>query len=128
MTGERDRLVADAFHQVAVRSYHVGFVVDDGVAEHCGEMSFGNRHAHGVGQSLTERTGGRFHAGRVAVFRMTGGVRAELAEFFDLIERHCFVAGEMKQRVDQHRPVAGGENKPVTIGPGRVGRVKLQKA
>ena len=34
VTGERDRLLADAFHQVAVGGEHVGGVVDDVLAEH----------------------------------------------------------------------------------------------
>ena len=34
MAGECDRFVADAFHQIAIGSDHIGFVVDDGVAEH----------------------------------------------------------------------------------------------
>ena len=38
VAGERDRLLADAFHQVAVGGEHVGAVVDDVVAELGGEM------------------------------------------------------------------------------------------
>ena len=73
MACERDCFLADAFHQVAIGSNDIGFVVDDAVAEHCGEMFLGDRHADGVGKPLPERTGGGLDAGRVAKLRMAGG-------------------------------------------------------
>ena len=33
MAGERERLMADAFHQVAVGAQHIGVVIDDILAE-----------------------------------------------------------------------------------------------
>ena len=84
MAGERDRFLADAFHQVAVGGEHVGLVIDHIGAEHGGEMPLGDRHADRVGEPLAERAGGGLDAGRVAVFRMAGGDRAELAEALDL--------------------------------------------
>ena len=64
MAGERDRLLADAFHQVAVGGEHIGAVIDDVVAELGGEVRFGDRHADGVGEALAERAGGGLDAGR----------------------------------------------------------------
>ena len=64
--------------------------------------------------------------GRMAVFRMPGGLRAELAEVPQLVDRHALVAEEMKQRIEQHRAVAGGEHEAVAVGPVRVGGVELQ--
>ena len=57
VAGERDRLLADAFHQVAVGGEHVGAVIDDLAAEHGGEMPLGDRHADRVGEALAERPG-----------------------------------------------------------------------
>ena len=128
MAGERDRFLADAFHQVAVGGNDVGLVVDDAVAEHRGEMFLGDRHADGVGEPLPERAGGGLDAGRVAKFRMAGGDRTELTEAFDLLDRHRFVAGQIEQAVEQHRAVASRQHEAVAVGPGGIGRVELQKA
>ncbi len=126
MSGERDRLLAHAFHQVAIGGEHVSAVIDH-VAELGGEMALGDRHADRIGQPLPERTGGGLDAGRVAVFRMAGGDRAELAEALDLIERHLRISGQIKQRVEQHRAVAGREHEAVAVGPGRIGRIEFQE-
>ena len=64
VAGERDRLLADAFHQVAVGGEHIGVVIDDVAAELGREMAFGNRHADRIGEPLAERTGRGLDAGR----------------------------------------------------------------
>ena len=64
MAGERDRLLADAFHQVAVGGEHVGRVIDDVVAELGREMPLGDRHADGIAEALAERAGGGLDARR----------------------------------------------------------------
>ena len=125
--GKRDRLLADAFHQVAVGGEHVGVVIDDVAAEERRQVAFGDRHADRIGEPLAERPGGGLDAGRVAVFGMAGRERAELAEALDLVDRHLLVAGEIEQRVEQHRAVAGGEHEAVAVGPGRIGRVEFQE-
>ena len=127
MTGERDRFLADAFHQVAVGGEHVGLVIDDAGAEFRRQMALGDRHADRVGEALAERAGGGLDAGRMAVFRMTGGDRAELAEALDLLDRHRRIAGEIEQRVEQHRAVAGREHEAVAVGPGRIGGIEFQE-
>ena len=48
--------------------------------------------------------------------RMAGRTAAPLAELFDLLERHI-VPGKVEHAVYQHRGVAGGQDKPVAIGP-----------
>ena len=68
MPGERDRLLADAFHQAAVAYKHIGVVVDQIVAELGIEDALGERHTHRIGETLAERAGGRLDAGGVAVF------------------------------------------------------------
>ncbi len=128
VSGERDRLLADAFHQVAVGGEHIGVMVDDVVAELGGEMPLGDRHADRIAEPLAERPGGGLDARRDEVLRMTGRDRAELAEALDLLDRHLLVAEQMEQRVDQHRAVAGREHEAVAVGPGRIGRIELQEA
>ena len=84
------------------------------------EVALRDRHADRVAEALAERPGGGLDAGRMAVFGMAGRDRAELAEALDLVDRHRLVAEEMKQRIDQHRAVAGREHEPVAIGPVRL--------
>jgi hypothetical protein len=49
------------------------------------------------------------------------------AELLQLLQRQV-VAGEVQQRVDQHRPVAVGQHEAVAVEPLRIGRVVLQVA
>ena len=44
------------------------------------QRALGNGHADGVGQTLSQRSGGGFHARRVANFRVTWRLRMELTE------------------------------------------------
>ena len=63
----------NAFHQATVAEKHIGAMVDNrvsGPVEFGGKQFFGERHADGVGDALTERTRCGFHARRNAVFRM----------------------------------------------------------
>ncbi len=126
--GERDRLLTDALHEIAVGSEHVGAMVDDLGPEHGRKMPFGDRHADRIGEPLAERSGRRLDARRVAVFRMPGRDRSKLSEPLDLFDGHRLDAEKVQHRVDQHRAVAGREHETVAIGPGRIGRVELQKS
>ena len=104
-------------------------VIDDVVAllvEAAGQRLFGNRHADGIGDALAERTGGGLDARGIAVFRVTRGLGVQLAEVFQLFDRQV-VAGQMQQRIDQHRAVAVGEHEAVAIRPLRIGRVVSQE-
>ena len=126
MAGEGRRLVANPLHQVAVRGDHPGPVVDDLVAETGREDALGERHPDRRRDALSERPGRGLDPRRVAVFRVTGGAAAELAEPADLVHRHVGIAGQVKQRVKQHRAVAGGQDEPVPVGPIRRRRVEFQ--
>ncbi len=128
MAGERDRFLADAFHQVAVGGEHISRVIDDIAAEQSGEVALGDRHADRIGKSLAERPGGGFDAGRVAMLRVARRERAELTEAFELRKRRLLVAEQIEQRVEQHRSVAGRQHEAVAIGPGRVGRIEFEEA
>ena len=128
MARERDRLLADALHEVAVGGEHESAVVDDAVAEFRREMAFGHRHADRVGEALPERPGGGLDAGHVAMLGVAGRDRAELAEAPDLVDRHRLVAEEMKQRIEHHRAMAGGQHEAVAVGPVRIGGVEFEEA
>ena len=123
--GQRADLVRDPLHEAAVADERVGVVVDDLEAravELLREQALGERHADRVREPLPERAGGRLDAGRDAVLRVSRRHRAELAEALQLRERQV-VAGQVEQRVEQHRPVPVREHEPVAVGPLRVRRV-----
>jgi hypothetical protein len=126
--GQRDRLLADALHQAAVADADEGAVIDHRVAvavEFGRQQRLGERHPDRIGQALAERAGGGFDAGRHADLRMAGRLAAELAKASQLVERQC-VAGEVQQRVQQHRRMAVAEHEPIPIGPQRIARVMAQ--
>ena len=126
--GERAGLVADPFHQAAVAEEHVGVVVDDVVAvavELGGEELFRERHADGVGEALAERAGRRLDAGRDAELGMARRLAVQLAEVAQLREREV-VAGQVQQRIQQHRAVPVRQHEAVAAGPARIGRVVAQ--
>ena len=124
--GERDRLLADPLHQVAVAADHPGAVVHQPVAEAGVESPLRHSHAHGGGETLAEGAGGGLHAGRVAELGMARRDRAPLAEGSQRLERHALVAGQTQHRILQHRAVSVGQHEAVPIRPGRVGGVELQ--
>ena len=126
MPGELAGLVADPLHQVAVARERVGAVVDQLRAEAGAQVAFGERHADRVREPLAERPGGGLDAGRMAVFRMARGARAELAEALQLLDVHGRIAGQMEQRVEQHRAVARRQHEAIAIGP--VGRARRRSA
>ncbi len=122
--------MADAFHQAAVTQEDVGVVVDDveaGTVEFLAQQALGQRHADRVGEALPQRAGGGFHARRDAVFGVAGGLAVQLAEVLQFRHRQV-VAGQVQQRVQQHRTVAVGQHEAVAVGPVRVRRVVAQVA
>src|ERR1039458_4033938 len=91
----------------------------------CRQMVFCDRHADGIGKSLTEGTGRRFHTRRHSALRMSRSLAAPLPKLFDLFQRQI-VAGQMKQAVEQHRAMSGRQNKPVPIEPVWILRIVSQ--
>ena len=128
--GERAGFVRDAFHQAAVAEEHVRVVIDDLRAvtvELVGHQRFAERHADRVRETLAERAGGRLDARRDAVFRVARRLRVQLAEVLQLFDRQV-VAGQVQQRVQQHRAMAVRQHEAVAVCPVRVRRVVLQMA
>ena len=56
-----------------------------------------------------------------------GRQRSQLPEMLELVQRHVGIAGEIQQRIQQHRAVPGREHETVAVGPFRVRRVEFQK-
>ena len=128
--GQRAGFVRHAFHQAAVAEENESVVIDDFVTrlvELGGEYLFGQREADRVGDALAERAGGRFDARGVAVFRVARRPGVQLAEVLDVVDRDV-VAGQVQQRVDQHRAVAVRQHEAVAVGPFRIGRIVTQMA
>ena len=119
MSGQTCSLLRDAFHQVAVADDGIDMVghdVKSGPVVVGRQPLFGNGHTHAVGKSLSQRTSRGLDPGRVAVFRVAGCLAAPLAKVFQLLQGQI-VTGQMEQGVEQHRTVAGAENKAITIRP-----------
>ena len=125
LAGKADGLLANALHQATVARDHVGIVINDlfGVARALD--FFGDCHANGRGDALTQGAGCGFDTGGVAIFGVARGDRAQLAEVLDLLQCHLGVAREVQQRIKQHRAVACRQDKPVPVGPCRIGGIKL---
>ena len=126
MAGEGGRLVADAFHEVAVAADDIGEMVDEVGAEAGRHDPLGERHADGGGDALAQRAGGGFDAVRLVDLGMAGGQRAPLAEGPERLDAEARIAGEMEDAVEQHRAVAGGQHEAVAVGPFRGVRVEDQ--
>ena len=128
MPGKRDRLLADALHEAAVTRDHISVVIDDLIAIALVEQPLGERHADGVAEPLPKRPGGRLDAGGMTIFGMARRLGVELAEPLQLLDVHPRHAGEVEQRIEQHRSVAGREHEAVAVGPIRMGGVEFQEA
>ncbi|SMS00694.1 hypothetical protein VIM7927_01963 [Vibrio mangrovi] len=57
---------------------------------------FRNRHTHGIGNALSQRTGGRFDARRITVLRMARCFRVKLTEILQVIDRQV-IASQVQQ-------------------------------
>ena len=126
MTCHRGGLVAYTLHQAAITGDGIGEMVDKVPPMASRQMRFRHRHADGIGKSLAKRAGRRLDAAGMTEFRMTGGDGANLAEVANLRHRHVFVTGQMQQRIDQHRAMAGGQDESVTVRPVRRRGVEFQ--
>ena len=118
VAGEVDRLVGDALHQAAVAGDHVGPMIDE-IAVPGRQRALGDGHADSGGEALPKGPGRRLDAESVAVLGMAGGPGAELSEALDFLDGHVGVAGQIEQRVKQHRPVAGRQDETVAVWPTR---------
>src|SRR3546814_3160968 len=80
VSGERRGFGGDAFHQVAIAGDHPGAVIDDdvpGAVVPRGQLRLGHGHAHGVGEALSQRSGGDLDARGMAALGMPRRLRSE---------------------------------------------------
>jgi hypothetical protein len=83
MAGQRGGLGCHPFHQVAVAHDGVDVMIDKRLSrpvELGGQPALGDGHPDAGGEALSQRPRGGLDAGRVAVFRMAGGLAAPLPE------------------------------------------------
>ncbi len=128
MAGQRAGFVADPFHQAAVAGEGIGAVVDQLRAEAPGQHALGQRHAHRIGEPLAQGARGGLDARRVAELGVARGPAAELPEALELLDRHLRIAGEVEERIEQHRAVPVREHEAVAVRPVRMRRIELQKS
>lgn len=117
--GERGGFMCDAFHHAAVAGDDVDLVVKQSGAfepAYSGGVFCGDSHADAGGESGSERSGRDFDARCVAEFRMSGGFASPLAELLDFIHGKS-IAEKMKQTVNEHGTVSGGEHETVASEP-----------
>ena len=122
MTGQRDHLLADALLQAAVADQRVGVVVDELRPEPLVQEGFGERHAGGVGDALAERPGRDLDAAVGSNSGCPSQCEPEHSESPDLIEADLLVAGQVEQRVEQHRAVPVRLDEAVAVEPERIQR------
>src|SRR5690606_979607 len=92
MPGKPDRLVVDTFHQATIARNDPGTMIYEVSPVNGIQMAFCDRHAHGHGQALPQRTGCGFHSIQEEVFRMAGTGAPQLAEIADLVERRVGIS------------------------------------
>ncbi len=129
VAGEAGRLRRHPLHQVAVRDQGVDEVVLEGVpgAEPRREHGLAERHADAVGEALPQRAARDLDARGVPELGMARGPGVELAERLEVLDGEI-EAGEVQERVEQHRAVAGREQEAVAPGPAGIPGVEAQVA
>ncbi len=127
MAGQGDRFLRYALHQVAVGGEHIGVMIDNFLAVLGGEHLLGEREADRRRDALAERSRRGLDALGVEILRMARRQRSQLAEVLELVERHVCIAGQIQQRIQQHRAVPGGQDEAVAIRPSRIGGVEFQE-
>ena len=125
---EGGRLAADALLDVAVGGQAVDVVVEGRLArrgvgvEQAALATRRHRHADGVGDALTQRSGGDLHALGVAVLGVAGGLRAPGPQRLEVVELQP-EAAEVELDVQGQAGVSAGQHEPVPARPVRVARV-----
>ncbi len=121
-----DRLLAHTFHQAAVPGDDIGVVVHHLGTPARAQRFLGHGETNSIGNALTQGACRGLHARDMAELRVTGRDRAPLAEVLDLLKRHIGIAGQVQQRIDQHRAMARRKDEPIPIRPARGGGIEFQ--
>ena len=129
MSREGRRLVGNSLHHAPVAGDDIDFSVQQtGLIQSGdrGEVACGGGHADCGSQSGSERTGCDLHSFGVSIFGMAGGQTAPLTEVLEILHRQA-VFKEVKQTVQQHGAVSGGEDEAVASEPFRIFRIVPEK-
>ena len=86
MTSHRCCFVAETFHEATIASDNERVVILHVGTKTIGQRALGDRHAHGVCETLSERTGCDFDTSSVAHLRVARGGRLPLTELLDVVE------------------------------------------
>ena len=127
VAGEGRRFVADALLEIAVAADDERVVVADLGTEASPQPALGDAHAHGVGEALSEGTGGDLDARRVVHLGMSRRATLPLAELLEILQGEP-VAGQVEHGVLQDAGVARRENEAVAVRPRGIGRVVAHDA
>ena len=125
---QRAGLGRDALHHVAVAGDDVGMMIDDlevAPVEPLSEHVLGDCQTDGVRYALPQRTRRHLNARRATALRMSGRVRPPLTELLDVVETYV-IAGQVEQRVQQHRRVPSRQHEVVPVRPRGIARIVLQ--
>ena len=95
-----------------------------------GHHALRDRHADRGRNPLPQRASRRLDARSAPIFGMARGSRADLPELLEVFDGEPFGAadaGQIEKRIEQHAAVAGGQDKPVPIGPMGIGGVEFER-
>ncbi len=132
-----------ALHEVPISANCIDVVMEDlkaRLVEIFRQPFSGNRHAHAVSRTLSQRPGGGFHSRGNMRLGMSGSLAVDLPEALDLFHGdgkilRNFISlidgantGKVKRGVEQHGRMARGKDKAVAVGPCGVLGVVAQEA
>ena len=123
---ERDGLLPNPLLQTTVTNESPCAVIHQFRPELRRQPFLGHRHTHRAGNPLTEQAGGDFDPRMLLYFRVSGGHRPEFAEVLQRVGRELFVARQVQQRIEKHRPMTIRQHHPVAIRPEWIIRVGFQ--
>ena len=110
------------------RDDHPGAVIDQGLAEPRGQHAV--RPAPCRPRSPGPGRAGRWWSRSPGCSPYSGWPAAgecSWRKLLELLDPHAVVAGQVQQRVEQHRAVAGRQHEAVAVRPARIGGVELQE-
>jgi hypothetical protein len=89
-------------------------------------MPFGHRHADRHRQPLPQRAGGALDARQLEILGVPRAGAVQLTEVADVLDRRARIAGQMQQRVNEHRAMPGRQHEAIPVRPVRRGGIELQ--
>ena len=129
-SGKARGFVLYALHHAAVAAESVCIMIHERAArtvEPRRKHPLGERHAHGVGYSLPQRTRRTVHARSNAVLGMPRSAAAFLPESREILRRHV-VTAYVQRRIQHRRCMPRTEHEPVAVVKFRIFRNHVHKS